>query len=113
MPPFILIYMEEIIMANNKFYTREKEINGKKYVAQFNGLSAALGAVDSSYVSDSSSNMSIVKMNEYILKNVIVEPKGLQIDDFDDFDELNEVIKFGQQVMQGKFRDENQGTNKK
>lgn len=100
-------------MANNKFYTREKEINGKKYVAQFNGLSAAMSAIDTSYVSDSSSNVSLVKLNEYVLKNVIVEPKGLQIDDFDDFDELNEVVKFGQQVMQGKFRDENQGTNKK
>lgn len=97
----------------NKFYQREKEINGTKYVAQFNGLSAAMSAIDNSYVSDSSSNMSLVKLNEYILKNVIVEPKGLKIDDFDNFDELNEVVKFGQQVMQGQFRNENEGTDKK
>ena len=35
-------------MANKKFYTVEKEINGKKYVAQFNGISAAIEAVDNS-----------------------------------------------------------------
>lgn len=99
-------------MAKNKFYTREKEINGVKYVAQFNGLSENFKALDSSYI-DGSSNTSLEKMNTYILENVIVEPKGLTIDDFDDIETFNEVIKFGTQVMQGKFRDKNKEADKK
>lgn len=92
-------------MEKNKFYTREKEIGGVKYVAQFNGLSSMLEAVDSSHINDNSSNLSNVKIAKYILDNVIVEPKGLTIDDFDDLETFNEVIEFGQNVMQGKFRD--------
>ena len=49
----------------NKFYTVEKEINGKKYVAQFNGISAALKAVDSSYI-DGTNNTSVEKMANYL-----------------------------------------------
>lgn len=93
-------------MEKNKFYTREKEIGGVKYAAQFNGLSAMLEAVDSCHINDNASNLSNVKMAEYILDKVIVEPKGLTIDDFDDLETLNEVIGFGQEVMQGKFRDQ-------
>ena len=40
-----------------------------------------------------------------IVKNVIVEPKGLDVDDFDSMEEFNEVVTFGREVMQGKFRD--------
>lgn len=101
----------EIIMAN-KFYTVEKEINGKKYTAQFNGLSAAIRAVDSCYI-EGTQQMSIEKMTNYILANVIVDPKGLSIDDFDTMEELNEVIRFGRSVMEGKFRDAaDKGTEK-
>jgi hypothetical protein len=96
----------------SKFYTREKMIRGKKYVAQFNGLSEALRAVDESYI-DNSSNTSTVKISNYVLENVIVEPKGLTIDDFDDMDELNEVIAFGRDVMQGKFRESDKKTGEK
>lgn len=88
----------------NKFYTCEKEINGKKYVAQFNGLSAAIQAIDNSYV-EGSQNTSIEKLTKYILQNVIVEPKGLSIDDFETMEELNDVIRFGRSVMEGKFRE--------
>lgn len=88
-------------MAN--FYQVEKEINGVKYVAQHNGLTAALEAVDNSYI-DNSPNTSLVKINNYILKNVIVEPHGLKIDDFADIDALNEVIAFGRGVMQGEIK---------
>lgn len=91
-------------MANNKFYTVEKEINGNKYVAQFNGLSCALRAVDQSYI-EGSNNTSIEALSRYIFDNVIVEPKGLSIDDFDSMEEFNEVVTFGREVMQGKFRD--------
>ena len=90
-------------MAVN-FYTREKEINGKKYVAQFSGLSAALDAAESSYIVDSS-NISTKKFSEYVFKHIIVEPKNLSVDDFDNMEEFNEVLKFGREVMQGKFRD--------
>ena len=92
-------------MANNKkFYTVEKEINGVKYVAQFNGISAAIEAVDNCYI-DGSTNTSMSKLSKYILDNVIVEPKGLTADDFDSLDEFTEVISWGREVMQGEFRD--------
>lgn len=90
-------------MANKKFYTVENEINGKKYVAQFSGLSVALKAVDESYV-DGSDNISMTKLSDYIFKYVIVEPKGLSVDDFDTLQEFNEVVNWAQTVMQGQFR---------
>lgn len=89
----------------NKFYTVTKEINGKNYTAQFNGLSAALKAVDGSYV-DGTTNISLEKLSDYLFKYVIVEPKGLTADDFEDMDEFNEVTSFARQVMQGEFREE-------
>ena len=92
-------------MANKKFYTVEKEINGKNYVAQFNGISAAIEAMDNSYMDDST-NVSMTKLSKYILGNVIVEPKGLTPDDFDSMDEWSEVISWGREVMQGNFRPE-------
>ena len=91
--------------ANKKFYTATKEINGKKYTAQFNGLSCALRAVDSTYI-EGTNNTSVEKMADYIFQNVIVESKGLTIDDFERMDEFNEVVTFGRDVMQGKFRPE-------
>lgn len=92
-------------MEKNKFYTVDKEINGTKYVAQFNGLSCALRAVDQSYI-EGSNNTSVEKLADYIFANVIVEPKGLSIDDFDSMEEFNAVVTFGREVMQGKFREE-------
>ena len=92
-------------IANKKFYTATKEINGKKYTAQFNGLSCALRAVDSTYI-EGTNNTSVEKMADYIFQNVIVEPKGLTIDDFESMEEFNEVVSFGRDVMQGKFRPE-------
>ena len=99
-------------MANKKFYTVEKEINGKKYTAQFNGISAAIEAMDNSYMDDSS-NVSMKKLSKYIFENVIVEPKGLTPDDFDNLDEWSEVIGWAREVMQGNFRpEENKGKSK-
>lgn len=95
-------------MKENKFYQRTKQINGKNYAAQFNGLSASLKAIDESYIDDSS-NISIEKLSKYIFENVIIDPPHLTADDFDDMDEFNEVVKFGREVMQGKFR--NKGTD--
>lgn len=91
-------------MDKDKFYTVAKEINGKKYVAQFSGISAACRAVDSTYI-DGSSNTSTEKLGNYILDHVIVEPKGLTIDDFKTMEEFNEVTRWGRDVMYGKFRD--------
>ena len=90
-------------MKNNKFYTVEKEIGGTKYVAQFAGLSCALKAVDNSYI-EGSNNTSVEKIADYIFKNIIVEPAGLTIDDFDSLEEFNEVVTFGREVMQGQHK---------
>lgn len=87
-----------------KTYTVEKEINGTKYIAQFNGISAALDAVDGCYITGTQ-NISTAKMAKYLLEKVIVEPKGLTADDFDTLEELNEVTDFAREVMQGNFRD--------
>lgn len=87
-----------------KPYQKETTINGKKYVAQCNGLSEALDALDDSYV-DGTSNLSLKKLGKYILEHVIVEPHGLTINDFEDMDEFRDVIQWAQQVMLGKFRD--------
>ncbi len=92
-------------MATTKFYTVEKEINGTTYKAQFNGLSNALKAVDSSYI-DGSNNTSVEKLTKYIFDNVIVEPAHLTPDDFDDMTALNEVVAFGREVMQGDLKPE-------
>lgn len=91
-------------MGKNKFYTVEKEINGVKYVAQFNGLSCALKAIDTTYI-EGTNTTCMEDFAKYIFDNVIVEPANLSIDDFETMDDFNEVVKFGREVMQGKFRD--------
>lgn len=87
-----------------KIYTIEKTINGTVYKAQFNGIGAALEAIDSSYI-DGSSNTSTMKLSKYLFEHVIVEPKGLTVNDFDSIEEFNEVITFAREVMQGNFHD--------
>ena len=92
----------------------EKEINGKKYVAQFSGISTGLKIMDSCYI-DGSDNLSTFKLAEQIFDKIIVEPKGLTIDDFDTIKDFNEVITWAQDVMQGNFRPEtkqNEGKKK-
>lgn len=84
-------------------YTVSKEIGGKKYVAQFNGISAALSAIDNSYI-ENSNNTSLVKLSKYLFESVIVEPKGLTPDSFDSMEDFNEVVAFAREVMQGNFR---------
>ena len=96
----------------NKFYTVEKEINGKTYKAQFAGISTALRAVDSSYI-EGTNNTSTEKLAEYLFKYIIIEPKGLSIDDFEDMQTFNEVITFAREVMSGDFREKaDKGTAK-
>jgi hypothetical protein len=87
-----------------KTYTVKKTINGTEYIAQFNGISAALDAVDNCYI-PGTQNISASKMAKYLFEHVIVEPKNLTADDFDSLEELNEVTDFAREVMQGNFRD--------
>ena len=95
-----------------KPYIVEKEFSGVKYKFQFNGLSAYMQALDESYV-DGTSNTSIVKLNKYILENVVVEPKGLTIDDFDSAEKLGEITAFARKVMQGLVKPEDTVAEKK
>lgn len=85
------------------FYTVEKEIKGTKYVAQFNGISAALKAIDDSYI-DGSNNTSLIKLSNYLFEHVIVEPKNLKADSFDNLNDFNEVVAFAREVMQGDLK---------
>ena len=92
-----------------KFYTVNKEINGVTYIAQFNGISAALRAVDNSYI-DGSNNTSVEKLAKYLFENIIVEPKGLTPDSFESMEEFNEVVTFAREVMQGTLKPEDDET---
>lgn len=83
----------------DKTYTATKEINGVTYTAQFNGVRAAIDATNK-YGKDE------LKLAEYLLTHVIVEPPGLQVDDFDDLPEYREVTNFALNVMSGRFRRE-------
>lgn len=85
------------------FYTVEKEIKGTKYIAQFNGISAALQAIDDSYI-DGSNNTSLIKLSNYLFEHVIVEPKNLKADSFDNLNDFNEVVAFAREVMQGDLK---------
>lgn len=87
-----------------KFYRVTKEINGVTYTFQFNGIAAALKAVDESYI-EGSSNLSLEKLNEYLLENVVVDPK-CEIDDFEDVATLNKVTAYARKVMQGEIKPE-------
>lgn len=89
--------------ARNKFYTRKKKIDGVEYTAQFNGLSSVMRAVDENYL-PGSSNISAESFAEHVLSCVIVEPAGLTLEDFDSMETLQAVVKFGNEVAQGKFR---------
>ena len=64
----------------SKFYTVTEEINGRKIVAQFSGISTGLNATDKCTV-DGTNNVSMVKLAEYLFEYVVVEPK-LSIKDF-------------------------------
>ncbi len=82
----------------NKFYTATKEIKGVTYTAQFNGVRPALEAIDR-YKSNE------IGFYEYLLSNTIVDPPGLQIEDFDSVQELRAVVNFASSVMSGRFRE--------
>lgn len=87
-----------------KFYQVKKEFGGVIYTAQFNGISAALEAIDGCYI-DGTMVVSSKKLADYLFEHVIVDPKGLTADDFDSMDAFNEVTIWARGVMEGKFRD--------
>ena len=73
---------------------KEKVIGGVTYKAQFNGVSAMF---DATTQADGDNR----KLVDYLLNNVLVEPK---IDDMDEYfgtdvDLMNEVIEFASAVM--------------
>ena len=108
----------------------EKTINGKKYVAKFDGLLTAMRAVDGSYI-EGSSNTSTEKFTKFLFDKIIVKPEKLSADDFetmkefnevvafaretmqggDLWKEFNEIVAFGREVMQGNFREEKDGVS--
>ncbi len=90
-------------MSNLKPYTVEHEIAGERYVAQFCGLREAIRCMDECASGD---GVNMEKFMGYILQHIIVRPSGLSMDDFDDMDTLSEVVRFGREVMQGRFRTE-------
>lgn len=65
-------------MANK--YTVTKEINGRKIVAKFSGISTSARMADTTYI-EGTSNTSIEKLAEFLFDNVIVSPR-LSIEDF-------------------------------
>ncbi len=90
----------------DKTYTATKEINGITYRAQFNGVRECRRALDKYGKTE-------LEFEEYLLANVIVDPPGLQLDDFEDLDECNQVIRFASSVLTGRFRrDENPAADK-
>ena len=82
-----------------KFEQVKKVINGTEYVAQFNGFGNRYRAIDSTYI-DGTQVTSMEKMAIYLLENVLVTPKK-SIDDFEDGQELDELISFLSSVNNG------------
>lgn len=87
-----------------KFYQRTKEINGVKYTAQYSGLETWLQCVDESSRGEGQA-ISNLKLAKNILKYGLIDPK-VEVNDFETQEDLNAVIDWVQQVMQGKFRDQ-------
>lgn len=81
----------------DKTYTATRQINGTTYRAQFNGVREAI-RISNQCRGDE------LKLDEYLLSNVIVEPPGLKLDDFEDIDEAHRVLNFAASVMSGRFR---------
>lgn len=94
-----------------KYEKVTKTINGVEYTAQFNGFREMYKAMSKI---QKNGEVDLEAAADYLFENVIVSPKT-DIDDFEDFEELNTVITFGMEVMQGKgnFHKSDKATNKK
>ena len=94
----------------SKGYKITKTIDGVEYTAQFAGCSVALKATDE--CKDKDGNLSNFKTSQYLLDNVIVKPRGLTVDDFDDVEKLGNVTAFAGEVMSGKLKPEEEKEEK-
>ena len=77
-----------------------KTINGVEYTAKFGGLLNVSRMKDSCYI-DGTQNISLRKMNKYVLDHAFVKPENISEDDFEDADTYNKVIAFGREAMEG------------
>lgn len=89
--------------GTDKTRTEEMTLNGVTYKAQFNGTRNALTAINKYKDKE-------VEFDDYLLQDVIVEPKGLSLDDFDDVGEAAAVIRWASRVLQGIFRNRKANT---
>lgn len=80
--------------------TEKKVIDGVEYEAKFDGILTAVRAIDESY-DDENDGTDIDKLAKYLFENIIVSPKELTIDDFEDINTFKKVIRFAQETMQG------------
>lgn len=80
--------------------TQTKLIDGVEYTAKFDGLLTALRAVDESY-DDEGEGTDIDKLAAYLFEHIIVSPKKLTVDDFDNMNTFRKVIRFAQDAMRG------------
>lgn len=92
-------------MANTKFYQITKTINGVEYEAQYNGNSQFYEFQDECKKNIGGvAELNMKQVAKFIFENVIISPKGLTLDDFDSFEDSQDVITFGIDVMRGNFR---------
>lgn len=90
----------------------KKKIGEVEYTAQFYGLREAMKAHKACRDDKYPSMQDSEKLADYVLANVIVDPPGLTIESFDDFDILNGVVAFGTKVLNNKFRPEDEAGTK-
>lgn len=87
-----------------KAYTVTTTIEGKKYTAQFCGVQVALEMSDNCTI-QGSGNPSSLKVAQYCLDHIIIEPQGLLVNDFEKYDTLSEVVTFASEVAKGNLKD--------
>lgn len=78
-----------IIDKLDKDLIEEKEIRGKKYIAQLLPVRQAMELRQR--WQDSNGNVIATTMHDLVLKNIIVQPSGLSIDDFRRPSEVEEI----------------------
>lgn len=80
---------KSIIDKLDKDLIEEKEIRGKKYIAQLLPVRQAMELRQR--WQDSNGNVIATTMHDLVLKNIIVQPNGLTIDDFRKPAEVEEI----------------------
>lgn len=80
---------KSIIDKLDKDLIEEKEIRGKKYIAQLLPVRQAMELRQR--WQDSNGNVIATTMHDLVLKNIIIQPSGLSIDDFKRPSEVEEI----------------------